>query len=876
MRSRRPSQPPGSTIAALGALVLALVVLVCLPAWPQDAPRPLKGVALVIGQSQYRHLPALPNAGNDGRAITQLLTALGFEARSVADRDALKLKRDLERFAEDSEGADVAILYYSGHGIEAGGENYLLPVDADLAALDDAEARLAPLTRTIEQIRQSVPVTILLIDACRTNPFPPGALVKTQAALPGALIGATGLGAPKGAVAVDDAPQADTLGIVIGYAAEPGHAALDGEAGGTSPYAAALIRHLSAMKGAEFGTVMRMVTEEVYLKTQGRQRPWVNESLRRLLYFGAAPEKPEGDDALITGERRQLLLTIAALPDADRLQVEAIAKDGGVPLDALYGVLRALGEQQIPRDPEALAKLLQEQARKLKTMMAERRALEADDPEITRLASAADRAIAEGAIGTARQFLDQAVARVAATQGAVNEAETKLKAKRLADAAVYARRADASALAFDYPAATKDYQTAFELSEKWDSEKAWHYKTDAAFMLRRQGYETGDTTPLKRSIDLYREAFAPASRGNDPQDLWAATQYDLGYALLELAILEDSTTRYEEAAAALRATLAVFDQKTKPEDWAGVQHGLGTVLHRLGQKERSTAKLYQAIAAYRAALTERTRERFRDGWAATTQNLGATLYALGTRENTEVLLREAAVALRAALEVRRPEINPIEWALTQHNLGLVLRQLGKRKRDLILLQEAATASRRALEATPQSRFPIYWARIEKSLRETQEILGGALLGLGGNDLTAARLEQAIAVFRELAENRSRDSDRRAWAQTQYSLGLALYKLGRRESGTIRLEEAVKAFQAALQEQRLESGSLGWPKTQDDLGRTLQIIGYRRNNAADLEEALRATQKAVEGFQWAGARAEAEAAERQLALSRALLEQVRRP
>ena len=78
---------------------------------------------------------------------SKLLTDLGFDARSVTDRDADKLKRDLERFVEDAEGADVAFLYYSGHGIEAGGENYLIPIDADLSSLDDAGETLVPLSR---------------------------------------------------------------------------------------------------------------------------------------------------------------------------------------------------------------------------------------------------------------------------------------------------------------------------------------------------------------------------------------------------------------------------------------------------------------------------------------------------------------------------------------------------------------------------------------------------------------------------------------------------------------------------------------------------------------------------------------------------------
>ncbi|WP_162918833.1 caspase family protein [Taklimakanibacter deserti] len=874
----------------------------------EEAPR-LNGVALVIGQSGYRHLPPLANTGNDARALTQLLTGLGFEARTVADRDAVKLKRDLERFAEDAEGADVALIYYSGHGIEAGGENYLLPVDADLAALEDAGERLAPLSATIEKIRQSVPVTILLIDACRTNPFPPGTLVKTEAASPGVPIGATGLGAPKGAVPVEATAATDTLGIVIGYAAEPGHAALDGAEGANSPYAAALIRHLSAMKGAEFGTVMRMVTEEVYLKTQGRQRPWVNESLRRLLYFGATPEEPKGEEALITGERRQLLLTIAALPDAGRLQVETIAKDGGVPLDALYGVLRALGEKQMPQDPEALEKLLRDQAHKLKTMMAERKALEADDPEITRLAAAADRAIAEGAIATARQFLDQAVTRVAATQGAVDRAEAKLKAKRLADAAVYARRASAGGLAFDYFAASQDYEAAFDLAQKWDVDKAWEYKMNAASMLQHQGYETGDKQTLQKSIEVYRQAFALTSRAGDPQGQWAATQYDLGNALLELAILEDSATRYEEAAQAFRATLSVYDHKTKPQDWAAVQHGLGTVLHTLGRKEQGTAKLHQAVAAYRAALTERTREGFPEGWGQTMQNLGGALYAIGTRENSEVFLNEAAAALRAALEVRRSDLAPIDWAVTQYNLGLVLKSLGKLKSDPALFDDAASVFRSALDATPQTRFPVYWTKIDKALREASRLsddarrkqaasrnalsgdlrardpdawasakykVGTGLLALGGNDLTAERLEEAIAAFHVVLEIRSRETDPEGWAEAQYNLGRALYKLGRRESGTARLEEAVKAFRESLSVQRQESTTLAWAKTQDELGRVLQIIGYRKNSTADLEEAIRSTQSAIEGFQIAGTPVDLQGAERQLGLTRSLLDLARKP
>ena len=96
-------------------------------------------MALIIGQSKYEHIAALPNPANDARDMAKMLTDLGFDARNVTDRDAAKLKRDLERFTEDAEGADVAFIYYSGHGIEAGGENYLVPVDADVSSLKDAD-----------------------------------------------------------------------------------------------------------------------------------------------------------------------------------------------------------------------------------------------------------------------------------------------------------------------------------------------------------------------------------------------------------------------------------------------------------------------------------------------------------------------------------------------------------------------------------------------------------------------------------------------------------------------------------------------------------------------------------------------------------------
>ncbi|RVD25387.1 peptidase C14, partial [Mesorhizobium sp. M4A.F.Ca.ET.020.02.1.1] len=340
---------------------------------------------------------------------------------------------------------------------------------------------------------------IMLLDACRTNPFPPGAELRRAPTASASPIGAGGLEPLRGAKALGSAPATENLGTVVGFAAEPGRPALDGAAGENSPYAAALLRHLAAMKGTEFGSVMRMVTEEVYLDTKARQRPWVNESLRRLLYFGVAPQEPTGDDGLITGERRQLLLTIADLPDPKRSQVELASQQDGVPLDALYGVLKALGTEKIPEDPTDLEKLLDAQAERLKKMLSERDALSTDDPEIKRLVASADKAIGQGAIVSARKFLDEAVARVEQTSGAVDQAEELVKQKRLADAAIYARRADSSALVFDYKSAASDYGKALALVEKWDDKLRWNYKNQEAEALNAHGAATGDKQALQQA-----------------------------------------------------------------------------------------------------------------------------------------------------------------------------------------------------------------------------------------------------------------------------------------------------------------------------------------------------------------------------------------
>lgn len=820
------------------ALHLSLFAALILAATAQaEEAKTLKGVALVIGQSKYAHITPLTNPANDAREMSKLLTDMGFDARSVSDRDAAKLARDLERFVEDAEGADVAFLYYSGHGIEAGGENYLIPVDADEASLGNAGEKLVSLTAVVERLKQTVPIAIVLLDACRTSPFPQTAQIKVTPTSAPQPITAGGLGAPRGASVVEtQAPKSDNLGTVIGFAAEPGRPALDGGEGGNSPYAAALLRHLTAMKGAELGSVMRMVTEEVYLSTETRQRPWVNESLRRLVYLGVAPDEPEGEDGLITGERRQLLLKIADLPSLDRQRVETIAKSDGVPMAALYGILNALGAKDVPEDPAQLEKLLKSQAEKLKKMMEEREALTSDDPEIRRLSEAADKAIKEGAIETARKLLDEAVKRVEATASTVDAAEEAVKKKRLADAAVYARRGEASTLASAHLSSAQDFEKAFSLVEKWDDKLKWNYKNLQAEALRAHGYEKGDNAALKQSIAAYEQLFTFIASGKRNAE-WARTRNNMGVTYLSLAERSCNATEVKQAAQFFQEALKILTREADLDDWAAAQNNLGNALLAIGQREGDARSLDAALEAYRSVIQARDREKQPAEWSDAQSNLGIALHHLGERDNDDARLLEALAAYRDGLDVMTRDKDPLRWGVLQNNLGITVMTLADRKSDLTKFKEAEGIFRAALEVRTRERVPLQWANTTINLANTLNNIG--IRGMG-----TAELEEAAQAYREAAQELTHDRTEYGWASAQNNLGGVLQQISQRTGNAAVVEEAINVFKGALGVYKRDCSPMDWAMTQHNLGNALQTLGKLKDDAGKLNESVAAYQAAL--------------------------------
>jgi uncharacterized caspase-like protein len=762
------------------ALLAHVALAFALPGTASGA-EPLRGVALVIGQSDYEHLAKLPNPARDARQIEELLNRLGLVTDMVEDRDIRRMRRDFDGFIDDAEGADVALVYYSGHGIEAGGENFLLPVDANLDAVGVAAEKLVSLEEVLGKLRRKARITIFLLDACRSNPFPPGTVLKRDPAAPPAAIASSGLGAPRGAVSLLAANDNENLGIVIGFSAAPGQVALDGPAGGTSPYAAALLKHLGANDFA-FADVMTMVSEEVYLSTRSRQQPWINASLRRLLYFGSAVEEDNGDEALIRGARRDLLLTIAAKPRETRSLVESLSANDSVPLDALYGMLKEL-EVDTTGGPDQLARQLRAGAENLKRFMAEKVDTARNDPELLRFASLADQAQNEGAMALARQFREKASARADELRDTLDRRQEELTADRLEIAATYADEAQSALLAFDHLQAAARYRDAYEQVRRWDDLLAWRYKSDEGSALADYGDIKGDRPSLQRSLEAHATALRLVSRADNPVE-WAANKQGMGLALSYMARLDTGVEQLDEA-----------------------------------------------VAAFEEALQVRTREAYPYEWAMTKTAIGNAAMAYGHNYGDAAWLERSATAYREAAEVLRGQ--NYDWTAIQDNLGLALYLQGYYTNDVAVLRQSVEAFDKVLLERTRESMPQEWARIEGNR-------GQALLALAGLEPDSGYHEQGLAAMRDSLEVMDRDRSPMDWAIAQHYLGDAELTTAKRTRGVADIQAAIDAFAAALEIWTMDRSPVDWATAQARMAEAIELLGAVTGDRKLVEEAREAT------------------------------------
>ncbi len=241
--------------------------LTALIAEGKASPRAVAGaerrVALVIGNSAYQFAPGLRNPANDAKAIAAALRNLSFsEVRELYDANLSDLGRALKDFGDLAAGADWAIIYYAGHGIEMSGTNYLIPIDAKLEQQAHVEDEALPLSRLLSKVTTASKMQLVILDACRNNPF----IAKMR------MTGRTVRSLRQGLASIE--PES---GVLVAYAARDGTTALDGDSA-HSPYAEALVRRMLE-PGLEIGLLFRKVRDDVYAKTARQQEPYTYGSL---------------------------------------------------------------------------------------------------------------------------------------------------------------------------------------------------------------------------------------------------------------------------------------------------------------------------------------------------------------------------------------------------------------------------------------------------------------------------------------------------------------------------------------------------------------------------------------------------------------------
>ncbi len=246
-------------------------------------------VALVIGNSDYVNVPTLPNAANDAADMAARLTEMGFAVHSGENLNQAQTLALVEEFGKSLHPQDVALFFYSGHGVQIGTENYIIPVDADATdepTLITASVKLQAFLRTMELRADR---RIVILDACRNNPF------TAKLASRGIADGGVSRGLAKVEAGV---------GSFIVFSTQPGNVALDGT-GRNSPFTTALLRHIG-VAGEDIHGMMLKVRADVVAATGETQVPWENSSLVDEVYLAGSnaaqptpqlPPEPETNTA---------------------------------------------------------------------------------------------------------------------------------------------------------------------------------------------------------------------------------------------------------------------------------------------------------------------------------------------------------------------------------------------------------------------------------------------------------------------------------------------------------------------------------------------------------------------------------------------------
>ena len=296
--------------------VLDLVAILAICLTSSVASAATDRVALVLGMGAYQTIPVLDNTRNDAKAMARTLDEIGFDVTLSLDSTTDQLHQLLDDFAFRSETADLALIYFAGHGVEVQGENFLIPVDANVQSNLDVQRQSVSLKQLLAAVERARKMRIVILDSCRDNPLGDSInlseVVKEETVEGGeATRGGGGLAAAN--------PDRGTL---VAFAAKDGQVALDGS-GNNSPYAQALMDKM-VTPGLEISLMFRQVRDSVLEATGNLQEPHTYGSLTGVPFYLAGAAEGQQDLggssaqdawAAIRPDQEEQLLALADLGD---------------------------------------------------------------------------------------------------------------------------------------------------------------------------------------------------------------------------------------------------------------------------------------------------------------------------------------------------------------------------------------------------------------------------------------------------------------------------------------------------------------------------------------------------------------------------------
>jgi len=444
------------------SLLLAGALLAALLATPARAD---KRVALVVGNANYAGVTPLKNPLNDAPDIAKALKEIGFDVILKLDAKKPDFERALAEFTRRAADADVALFYYAGHGVQRRDKNYLLATDIEVRDQADLTALAIKFDAVRDALDESRAVKILILDACRDNPFEKQLATRSV----------SGGGAARGLGRIDRAE-----GMLIAYAAAPNQVAMDG-GGRNSPFAESLIRRLHE-PGVEIEAMFKRVRNDVYEKTEGGQWPEVSSMVRGDFYL-----TPQENDRAAWDRVRESQDAADFKKFIEKFPASPFARDAQFRLD-LFERIRRDNDQQKALEARRAAEKETAEAEKREAARQESARLEAQRrdaerrEEERRVAARieAERKEAERLDAEKREAARVAAAKAEAARVEAERIEAqKREAAQAAVAAADAKRKEAERLAVERDEARRQ-QTAKLESEKLEAHRLAADKAEAA------------------------------------------------------------------------------------------------------------------------------------------------------------------------------------------------------------------------------------------------------------------------------------------------------------------------------------------------------------------------------------------------------------